>query len=83
MKWTLSGSFSSDEESTCQMRVLDEKFKGNKRRYLVQCILATVSVLAVLLILDVISDTAVIAVLGASSFIVFTCPRHRPRDRGS
>ena len=64
------------------MRVLDEKFKGSKGRYVFQCFLATLSVLAVLLILDVISDAAVIAVLGASSFIAFTMPEaHASRPR--
>ncbi len=59
------------------MRVFDEKFRGNKAGYVSQCVLATLSVLIVLLILDIMSDAAVIAALGASSFIAFTMPGAR------
>lgn len=64
------------------MKIFDEKFRGNKARYLFQCILATLSVLIVLLSLDAISNAAVIAALGASFFIAFTMPEaqvSRPR----
>ena len=56
------------------MKVFDEKFRDNKARYFFQCVLATVSVFVVLLILDAMTDAAVIAALGASSFIAFTMP---------
>ena len=59
------------------MKILDQKFKDNKARYVLQCTLATLSVLIVLLILDTISDAAIIAALGASSFIAFTMPDAR------
>jgi len=65
-----------------KMKVFDEKFKGNKVGYILQCVLATLSVFIVLLILDAVSNAAIIAALGASSFIVFTMPqadRSRPR----
>ena len=64
------------------MKVFDEKFRDNKARYFFQCILATLSVFVVLLILDAMTDAAVIAALGASSFITFTMPEaqvSRPR----
>lgn len=67
---------------TSKMKVFDEKFRNNKVRYILQCILATLSVLIILLILDAVSNAAVIAALGASSFIVFTMPEaqvSRPR----
>ena len=53
----------------------DEKFAGNKLRYVTQCLLATASVLIVLLILDASRNTAVIAALGATAFFAFTMPR--------
>lgn len=56
------------------MKLLDEKFRTNKVRYIAQCMLATLSVLIVLLLLDAIADIAVIAALGASFFIAFTMP---------
>ncbi len=64
------------------MKMFDEKFRSNKVRYILQCILATLSVLIVLLSLDAISNAAIIAALGASSFIAFTMPEaqvSRPR----
>ncbi len=56
------------------MQILDRKFTQNKLWYLLQCLLATVSVLLVLVALDTISNTAITAALGASCFIVFTMP---------
>ena len=64
------------------MKVLDEKFKHNKARYVLQCLLATLSVAVILLLLDTMSHAAIIAALGASSFIAFTMPEapmSRPR----
>lgn len=62
--------------------LLDEKFAGNKLRYLLQCLLATAALFVVLLLLDVFSSAATVAALGASSFIAFTMPHaqvSRPR----
>jgi len=64
------------------MTVFDRKFRRNKLRYVLQCLLAGVSVLLVLAILDPMSNAAVIAALGASCFIAFTMPHakvSRPR----
>jgi len=64
------------------MDLFDTKFLKNKLRYLLQCLLAALSVLVMLLILDALSNAAVIASLGASSFIAFTMPHaqvSRPR----
>jgi len=62
--------------------VFDEKFRRNKVRYVFQCILATMAVFFVLLVLDAMTDAAVIASLGATSFIVFTMPgAHLSRPR--
>jgi hypothetical protein len=38
------------------MKLFDEKFRTNKARYISQCILATLSILIVLILLDVIVD---------------------------
>ena len=50
---------------------------GNKkvRRYVQQCSLASVVVLVLLLVLDVVTQTVLIAALGASTFIAFAVPR--------
>ena len=58
------------------MRLLDPKFRTNKARYVAQCTLAAMVVFIVLMILHAIASAAVIAALGASSFIAFTMP-HR------
>ena len=58
-----------------RMRIFDRKFQVRKTRYLLQCLLLTACTIGVvLLLLNTISDTAIIAALGASSFIVFTMP---------
>lgn len=56
------------------MRLTDIKFRRHVGTYLFQCSLATLSVILVLLILDTTGQTAIIASIGASSFIVFTAP---------
>lgn len=65
------------------LKILDPQFKNNAGRYLFQCALAALTILVVLLFLDVIAHTAIIATLGASAFIVFTMPHSyssRPRS---
>lgn len=54
------------------MELFDAKFTRQKLRYVLQSLLATAAVLLVLLVLD--SNAAIIAALGASSFILFTMP---------
>ena len=61
---------------------IDEKFRENALRYILQCLLATATVMVVLLVLDTLAATAIIASLGATSFIAFTMPHAescRPR----
>ena len=65
-----------------RVRIFDTKFQTYKTRYMFQCLLTACAVCVVLLILNTMSDTAIIAALGASSFIVFTMPgvqASRPR----
>jgi len=64
------------------VKLIDEKARQNIRPYLLQSFLATLTILFILVFLDVLSHTAIIATLGASAFLVFTRPRayaSRPR----
>lgn len=64
------------------MKFLDEEFRARKKRYVLQCGLAACVVFVVLFVLDAVSQTTIIASLGASSFIAFAMPRSqisRPR----
>jgi CBS-domain-containing membrane protein len=54
---------------------LDAEFAQHRLRYVLQCVVATGCVFAVLLALDVVADTVSIASLGASAFIAFAMPR--------
>lgn len=65
------------------MRVFDEKLKNNIRRYVFQCLLATVTILIILLFLNIFTHTTIIASLGATTFIVFAMPNNptaKPRN---
>jgi len=62
------------------MRLFDKKFRKNVHRYVFQCILATLTIFAVLFFLDVLSETAIIAALGASAFVVFAIPNSYSSD---
>ena len=65
-----------------QMRIFDTKFQAHKARYILQCLLTACAVCVVLLLLNTIAETTIVAALGASSFIVFTMPgvqASRPR----
>ncbi len=59
------------------MRPFDKRFSQNKLGYLLQCILATVSAMMVLMVLNSIDNNVVLASLGASCFIAFCVPHHR------
>ncbi len=61
--------------------VLEQRLqKQNLARYILQCGLATLVVLVLLLILDVFTQTVLIAALGASAFIAFAVPRSANAD---
>ncbi len=59
---------------------IDKKFRKNTLKYIFQCFLATITILAVLIFLDVLNETAIITALGASAFIVFTMPTQYSSD---
>ncbi len=65
------------------MRLLDPNLEHGLARYAFQCLLAALTVLGVLLLLDSAQQTAIIASIGASCFLVFTAPRSfASRTRG-
>ncbi len=57
--------------------IFDQRFSRNKLRYLLQCVLATVSAMLVLTLLNTMANKVVIASLGASCFIAFCVPHKR------
>ncbi|KYK31535.1 MAG: hypothetical protein AYK22_02255 [Thermoplasmatales archaeon SG8-52-3] len=59
---------------------IDKKFRKNTLKYIFQCFLATITILAVLIFLDVLNKTAIITALGASAFIIFTMPTQYSSD---
>lgn len=63
-----------DDHAPKSSRILDPKFRLNYLRYISQCIAATIFIFIVLVILDVLTQTVLIASLGATSFISFTMP---------
>ena len=60
--------------------LIDKKFRKNTLKYIFQCVLATLTIFAVLVFLDVLKETAIITALGASAFIVFTTPTQYSSD---
>lgn len=55
---------------------IDRHFRRDHlKRYVMQCVLAGLVVLVLLLVLDAVTQTVLIAALGASTFIAFAVPR--------
>jgi len=64
------------------VQIISEKARQDLRPYLLQSMLATLTIFFILIFLDTLSHTAIIAALGSSAFQVFTRPRaysSRPR----
>ena len=57
------------------MEIIDTKFRQHKVAYIVQCLLAALAITIILLLMDVVAHTALIAALGASACIAFAIPR--------
>lgn len=55
--------------------VWDPQFRQHAGRYIGQCALATISIGAIMLVLDAFLHAAIITSLGATTFIVFALPR--------
>jgi CBS-domain-containing membrane protein len=56
---------------------LDPRFFGNWRQYLFQCLFVTATMVVVLALLDSVSETVLVAALGASSVVAFSAPSLR------
>jgi CBS-domain-containing membrane protein len=64
------------------MRIIDNSFKGTFKNYITQSLLATVALAIILYFVKVLTHAAIVASLGASTFIVFAMPHWvtaRPR----
>ena len=59
------------------MKIIDKKFLSNKLSYLLQSVLAGVAMMLILAVFNTISNGAIVAALGASTFIVFVLPGTR------
>ncbi len=59
------------------LHFIDPRFRENKFKYIAQCAMVVVVMFIVLATLDARKNSAVIAALGASSFIAFTMPHSR------
>lgn len=57
------------------MNIIDQKVRKNLFNYVFQCLLATGILAIALLFLNVVTETALIASLGATAFIVFAMPK--------
>jgi len=64
--------------ATVRWRLVDSKFRHNKLQYVLQTLLAVITIMVVLLALDSVQQTVLIASLGASTFIAFAMPRSYP-----
>ena len=65
------------------MRFIDIRLRHHVGRYIFQCGLAALTVVLVLRFLDAVQQTAIIASIGASAFLVFAAPEaysSRPRS---
>ena len=56
------------------MEIIDKAFTRAPRRYIVQSLLATVTLAIILYFVEVLTHAAIVAALGASTFIVFAMP---------
>jgi len=63
--------------------LFDRKLRHSPGRYIFQCLCAAFTVFIALFVIDATTKTTIIAVIGASSFIVFTAPNsYAARKRG-
>ena len=61
-----------DEESQ-----IDSQLRRYWKNYLVQCALATLALLAIILVMDVVAQAAIVVAIASSAFIVFVMPHSR------
>lgn len=58
------------------MHLLDKSFIRSPKSYILQSLLAVITVLIILTFVEVLTHTAIVAALGSSAFIVFAMPNH-------
>lgn len=64
------------------MRILDDKFKKHRKKYILQSLIAMFVMIILGIFLDMFLQTTLLASIGATVFIIFTMPhtkRSRPR----
>lgn len=54
--------------------IIDKNFKNNKKKYIIQCVMAATAVSCILIFLNALFNAAVLAAFGATCFIVFALP---------
>ena len=59
------------------IKVIDQRFKENKAHYFLQCGMATVAVMMILLTIDTMFKEVMIASFGATAFSIFAMPHLR------
>ena len=59
------------------MRLFDQKFRWRAPQYIFQCLLATLSLVVILLVQDAVLRAAIIVAVASTAFIVFAIP-HTP-----
>jgi len=57
--------------------LIDKKFKQNKKNYIIQCSMAAAAISAILIFMNTLFNSAVLAAFGATCFIVFAMPRQK------
>ena len=57
------------------MEIIDRSFKRAPRSFIIQSLLAVLTVAIILYFVEVLTHAAIVAALGASAFIVFAMPR--------
>jgi len=57
------------------MEIIDKTFKRSPKSFIIQSLLAVVTVAIILYFVEVLTHAAIVAALGASAFVVFAMPR--------
>lgn len=57
------------------LHIFDEKLKTAWRSYVLQSLLAVLALIVILYFLDILTQAAIVAALGASAFIIFAMPK--------
>lgn len=60
--------------------IFDERFTKHKSNYVIQCLMATMTVHYVLLFLNALTNAVVVASLGSTAFVAFTMPHRKTSE---